>query len=221
MSKQFIFLAGLPRSGSTLFTSILNQNPNIFASSSSPVCNMLYWSSELYKVGKAIEANPNPKAVQAVLSSIIPSFYSTRPEPIIIDKGFSWGTPENLAVLTNALGYTPKFIVMDRPFPEIKNSYKKLLSKSPNFHGDIEKEHLELPIISHENLINNYSKHCFVVSYDRLCKDTSNLLIEFYNFIEQPYFQHDLLHIVNTCTDDDGVWGLTDMHKIKPTIEVR
>lgn len=217
MSKQYIFLAGLPRSGSTLFTSILNQNPNIFASSSSPVCNMLYWSHRLWNEQVALRANPNPKAVKAVLGSIIPSFYSTRTEPIIIDKAFSWGTPDNLAALINALGYTPKFIVMDRPIGDVYNSFNKLIEKSPQFSGNIDNL-MQLPILSHQNLLAQIPEQCFVVSYDRICNDTLNLLVEFYDFIGQPHYKHDLSNIVNTCTDDDSVWGLTDMHKIRPSI---
>lgn len=217
MSKQYIFLAGLPRSGSTLLTSILNQNPDIFASSSSPVCNTLYWSHRLWHDQIALQANPNPTAVQAVLGSIIPSFYSTRPEPIIIDKSFSWGTPENLAVLINALGYTPKFIVMDRPIEEVLNSYQKLIQNSPQFNGNIG-DFLDLGVIANQNLLAQIPEQCFIVSYSRLCNDTTNLLKEFYGFIEQPNFKHDLSHIVNTCTDDDSVWGLTDMHKIQSVI---
>lgn len=217
MSQQYIFLAGMPRSGSTLLTSILNQNPDIFASSSSPVCNTLYWSHRLWHDQIALQANPNPTAVQAVLSSIIPSFYSTRTERIIIDKAFSWGTPENLAVLINALGYTPKFIVMDRPTDEVLNSYHKLLANSPQFVGKIS-DFMDLGVMAHQNLLAQIPDQCFVVSYDRLCNDTKNLLQEFYSFIEQPNFEHELSHIINTCTDDDSVWGLTDMHKIRPTI---
>lgn len=220
MTKQFLFLAGLPRSGSTLLTSILNQNPDIFASSSSPVCNTLYWSHRLWHDQIALQANPNPTAVQAVLSSIIPSFYSTRTEPVIIDKAFSWGTPDNLSVLINALGYTPKFIVMDRPLEEILSSFHRLVAKSPQFNGSID-ELMNLPIMSHQNLLAQIPEQCFVVSYERLCNDTANLLEEFYSFIEQPNFKHDLSHIVNTCTDDDSVWGLTDMHKIMPTIRTK
>lgn len=220
MTKQFLFLAGLPRSGSTLLTSILNQNPDIFASSSSPVCNTLYWSHRLWSEQVALKANPNPTAVQAVLGSIIPSFYSTRTEQIIIDKAFSWGTPDNLSVLINALGYTPKFIVMDRPLEEILSSFHRLVAKSPQFDGSIDKM-MDLPIMSHQNLLAQIPEQCFVVSYERLCNDTANLLKEFYSFIEQPNFKHDLSHIVNTCTDDDSVWGLTDMHKIMPTIRTK
>lgn len=219
MSKNFICLAGLPRSGSTLLTSILNQNPNIFASSSSPVCNTLYWSHRLWHEQIALKANPNPTAVQAVLSNIIPSFYSTRTERTIIDKAFSWGTPDNLAVLINALGYTPKFIVMDRPIEEILNSFHKLLAKSPQFSGNMG-DFIDLAIMSHDNLLAQIPEQCFVVSYERLCNDTNALLAELYSFIGEQNYKHDLTHIVNTCTDDDSVWGLTDMHKIRPTIGV-
>ena len=35
--KQYYFMAGLPRSGSTLLSAILNQNPRFYSGPSSPV----------------------------------------------------------------------------------------------------------------------------------------------------------------------------------------
>ena len=221
MSKQYIFLAGLPRSGSTLLTSILNQNPDIFASSSSPVCDALYHTHQMWYSRQALQANPNPTAVQNVVRSLIPSFYADRTEPIIIDKAFTWGTPANLSVLVNALGYVPKFIVIDRDMSEILASFQRLIDNSPNFDVDLQATTIDPSVMSHNNLLAQIPQQCFVVSYERLCNDTVNLLKEFYNFICQPNFQHDLSRIVNTCTDDDSVWGLTDMHKIMPTIRTK
>ena len=37
LNKNFYFMAGLPRSGSTLLSSILNQNPRFYSGPSSPV----------------------------------------------------------------------------------------------------------------------------------------------------------------------------------------
>lgn len=37
MQKQFVFISGLPRSGSTLLSTILNQNPKFQASISGPL----------------------------------------------------------------------------------------------------------------------------------------------------------------------------------------
>lgn len=221
MSKEYIFLAGLPRSGSTLLTSILNQNPDIFASSSSPVCDALYHTHQMWYSRQALQANPNPTAVQNVVRSLIPAFYADRIEPIIIDKAFTWGTPDNLSVLINALGYIPKFIVMDRDMNEILTSFQRLIDNSPNFNIDLQTTTIDPCVMSQQNLLSQISQQCFIVSYERLCNDTTNLLKEFYNFIGQRNFQHDLSHIVNTCTDDDSVWGLTDMHKIMPTIRTK
>lgn len=221
MSKQYIFLAGLPRSGSTLLTSILNQNPDIFASSSSPVCDALYHTHQMWYSRQALQANPNPTAVQNVVRSLIPAFYADKTEPIIIDKAFTWGTPDNLSVLINALGYIPKFIVMDRDMNEILTSFQRLIDNSPNFNIDLQTTTIDPCVMSQQNLLLQIPQQCFIVSYERLCNDTTNLLKEFYNFIGQSNFQHDLSHIVNTCTDDDSVWGLTDMHKIMPTIRTK
>jgi sulfotransferase len=221
VSKEYIFLAGLPRSGSTLLTSILNQNPDIFASSSSPVCDALYHTHQMWYSRQALQANPNPTAVQNVVRSLIPAFYADRIEPIIIDKAFTWGTPDNLSVLINALGYIPKFIVMDRDMNEILASFQRLIDNSPNFNIDLQTTTIDPCVMSQQNLLSQISQQCFIVSYERLCNDTTNLLKEFYNFIGQRNFQHDLSHIVNTCTDDDSVWGLTDMHKIMPTIRTK
>lgn len=221
MSQQYIFLAGLPRSGSTLLTSILNQNPDIFASSSSPVCDALYHTHLVWHTRQALQANPNPVGVQNVLGSVITSFYADRNEQIIIDKAFTWGVPDNLSVLVNALGYVPKFIVMDRDMSEILASFQRLLDNSPNFAHDIQTTVIDPCVMSQNNLLAQIPEQCFVVSYERLCNDTTNLLAEFYDFIGQPNFEHDLSHIVNTCTDDDGVWGLIDMHKIMPIIRTK
>jgi len=40
--KTFYFMAGLPRSGSTLLSSILNQNPRFYSGPSSPVLGAMY-----------------------------------------------------------------------------------------------------------------------------------------------------------------------------------
>ena len=41
MNKTFYFISGLPRSGSTLLSSILNQNPRFYSGPSSPVVSTM------------------------------------------------------------------------------------------------------------------------------------------------------------------------------------
>lgn len=218
MDKQYIFLAGLPRSGSTLFTSIINQNPDVFASSTSFLCDALYHTYQIWNSRQALHGGSNDVGVKKVIESIIPSFYIHQTESVIIDKSFTWGSPYNLTVLINALGYVPKFIVMERDVPEIVASFERLMDVSPNFNRNIQTSIIDPCMLSYKNLLSQIPKHCFVVSYERLCNDTIKLLEEFYAFINKPNFKHNLSHITNTSTDNDDIWGLVGMHDIMPTI---
>ena len=40
-TKQFYFMAGLPRSGSTMLSAILNQNSKIYSGPSSPILGLM------------------------------------------------------------------------------------------------------------------------------------------------------------------------------------
>ena len=44
---KFYFDCGLPRSGSTLLTALLNQNPHIHAGTLSPVFELMYNTNEI------------------------------------------------------------------------------------------------------------------------------------------------------------------------------
>jgi sulfotransferase len=220
MDKQYVFLAGLPRSGSTLFASIINQNPDVFASSTSFLCDALYHTYQIWNSRQALHGGSNDVGVENVIESIIPSFYIHQTESVIIDKSFTWGSPYNLTVLIKALGYVPKFIVMERDIPEIIASFKRLTDVSPNYNQNIQTLIIDPCIISYKNLLSQIPDRCFVVSYERLCNDTVKLLEEFYAFIDKPNFEHNLLHIKNTSTDNDDIWGLVGMHDIMPTIRM-
>ena len=38
---EMVFLAGLPRTGSTVLSAVLSQNPDIYAGTNSPVCQLM------------------------------------------------------------------------------------------------------------------------------------------------------------------------------------
>ena len=54
---KFYFDCGLPRSGSTLLTALLNQNPNIHAGTLSPVMELMYYTDSILK-GEQAQAFP-------------------------------------------------------------------------------------------------------------------------------------------------------------------
>ena len=54
---KFHFDCGLPRSGSTLLTAILNQNPQIHAGTLSPVFEVMYYTNDILQ-GEQAQAFP-------------------------------------------------------------------------------------------------------------------------------------------------------------------
>ena len=70
--KTFYFMAGLPRSGSTLLSSILNQNPRFYSGPSSPVLGAMYAVEETFTSNELYTGYPKPdQAIEVIGSSLI------------------------------------------------------------------------------------------------------------------------------------------------------
>ena len=82
---KFYFDCGLPRSGSTLLTALLNQNPNIHAGTLSPVFELMYYTNEILHKEQA-QAFPKPKVFQEIVTNNIINYYSDINKPVVIDK---------------------------------------------------------------------------------------------------------------------------------------
>ena len=65
--KNYYFMAGLPRSGSTLLKSILEQNPNVYASPISPVMELMYWTEDYFKRSEQYQAYPKPNIAHNII----------------------------------------------------------------------------------------------------------------------------------------------------------
>ena len=71
---KFYFDCGLPRSGSTLLTALLNQNPNIHAGTLSPVFELMYYTNEILHREQA-KAFPKPKIFQEIVTNTLINYY--------------------------------------------------------------------------------------------------------------------------------------------------
>jgi sulfotransferase len=134
-NKTFYFMGGLPRSGSTLLTAILNQHPKVYASPSSNLLDMYFalhhgiYDSESYKMGL------RQKECDNTLQSLGNLFYSNIKKPVIIDKNRHWGTPGNIPA-QQMFNKNPKTIFILRPILEVLSSFVKLAEKNPSNYID-------------------------------------------------------------------------------------
>ena len=123
---KFYFDCGLPRSGSTLLTALLNQNPNIHAGTLSPVFELMYYSDEILHKEQA-KAFPKPKIFQEIVTNNIINYYSDVKNEVVIDKCRAW--PAHIDILKKYVTNNPKLICTVRHPLDILASFITLIHK--------------------------------------------------------------------------------------------
>ena len=106
--KKYYFLAGLPRAGNTVLSSILNQNSRVQVSANSFVSNIFF--NILNQADSLAYQNfPDSQSLMDCVSTVFQSYYKSWKGRTIIDRG-PWGTDDNLRVLEQYCPNELKFI---------------------------------------------------------------------------------------------------------------
>lgn len=229
MDKKYYFLSGLPRTGSTLLSSILNQNPIIYAGGNSPLCQMMWdmYCSINISANQQILANNKLLQAEQIIKSIPNIFYSDIDKYIIIDKCRSWTIKYNVDIIKKYINVNPKFIILIRPIHEIVNSFCYLNDLNNIYvNSEIYLEENSEPIMRSylgiKNIIENEKKENYmIINYNDLIENTINVITKLYRFLGLDNFIHNLNNIINIHKEDDNVYGLNGIHDIRPNINKR
>lgn len=233
-------MSGLPRSGSTLLTALLNQNPEIHASTNSPLLDTIHYTEEylLYN-SEQYKATPNPEGAHRVLSSIPHNYYFNTPQNIIIDKSRGW--VNQIQHIKDYITPEPKIICIVRDIQDIMVSFLSLIEKSKStsfIDKELLESNLELTndnrcdfLMSPRGIIGmsyhalyeafrkGYQKHLLLVEYDDLIQNPQKELNRIHIFLNIPFYSYNFSSIVSKIDENDSVYGLENMHKVRNKIE--
>lgn len=234
--KTLHFLAGLPRSGSTVLSSILNQNPDVYVTPTSPMLNVAVKMQQAWRDEPTVKANYYEEQAYNITKAILPAFWQHRPEPIIIDKGRGWA--KNMLTANALFEKKIKVVVIERDLPSIMASWLTIIKKQNNCRVDreiISKGFAPTDDNRMAEMWFNMVKDCMegtqqikqevpdqiiVIQYDELIVDPKLQLSRIEQFLELPHFEYDIDHIENDTADDDLIaWGFDGLHTIRPKLE--
>jgi len=235
--KTLYFLGGLPRSGSTLLGSLLNQHLDIYVSPTSPLGDVL---TDIEKSFNQLDIQftfDRKNISYNVYSSILSNFYNHISKPIILDKHRFWG--KNLDTVQKFLSNKPKIVATYRPIPEVITSYISLIEKTKHQNNFID-NHLRQDNLqitnnnradyiwryyvapSYESMIYGITKYpdwVHLVEYNNLIKNPKEEMQKIYNFLEVNNYENNFDMIENACGEQkDEEWGLKDLHTIRPKL---
>ena len=228
-NKKLFFLIAMPRSGNTLFASVMNQNPEIAATANSITLEVMK-DLFLLKQTDVFQNFPDHKSLNNILDSVYDIYYKDWPQRIIIDRGPVM-TKGNFALMQKHFKRPFKCIVLLRNLMDVLASYMQWYTENPdafpnryNLNTDDEKLAMimnkdgavakELESIKNSY---NYPGLCHYVKYDDLVLNPEQEFRKIYEFLGEPYFNHRFIDLdqvnVNGLSYDDKIVG-SNMHKL-------
>ena len=243
--KKLVLMSGLPRSGSTLLSALLNQNPSIHTEPASPLLNFMESIEDSLPTCEAYGAYPKPDSIVRTIQNLFQSYYFQTERPVVVDKNRAWS--EKIDSVERFLMVKAKIIYPVRDLTGVTASLLRIAHNAPfneetgrlNFL-DNSLVRLGLPIndesrckfilskdgmvgqcmVSLANAFNkNYKDRFLFVEYDSLVKSPQEELNKIYDFIEEDnYNGHDFDKIKNPHREKDHVFSAPDLHKIRSSI---
>jgi sulfotransferase len=245
MNKTYYFMAGLPRSGSTLISTILNQNPKFYSGPSSPVVPTMVAIEQSLSNDELYHAYPKPEQAREIIGSVLSTYYSDRQESIIFDKNRSWTS--RIEYIKGYFGIEPKIICPVRDTSEILTSFISLIRRNPfevngrvNFIDEMLIK-MNIPLTDdnrceflassqgilgqsvesiREALMRGNEKSIHFVEYNDLVSNPQETIEKIYDFLGEEYYTHSFDGLGNNNKENDArAYGLVDIHEVRDTIE--
>lgn len=227
--KYYYFISGLPRSGSTLLSTILSQNPRFYTGISD---NLLqHFRSQLETANEVPSNEFDADRLKAILSSTVDSYYYNVDNPVIFNTNRLW--TNLLPELTALYPYT-KVICCVRDIASIVNSFEYLHQQTPFEISSVYPKSVDLNVytrsaslmseggivrLPYDSLKSAYvgphADSLMLVEYDILTRNPEGVLRAIYSFIDQPYYEHNFDNLSRSYKGYDSNLRMTGLHTVK------
>jgi len=244
--KKYYFMAGLPRAGSTLLSSILNQNPKFYSGPSSPVLSTMFVVENHFFQDELYHGFPKPQQAHSIISNIINQFYSDIEKPVVIDKNRAWVA--RVPYIEQYIGQKAKIICPVRDIEEILTSMIMMIRRNPYREGNprinfIDEQLVKLNIAINDNnrceyiagpdgilgqslnaimegINQGFGDRFHYVEYKELVQRPKETIKKIYEFLEEESFEHTFSNLENQNREEDmNTYGLNDMHEVRPELK--
>ena len=247
MEKTFYFMGGLPRAGSTLLSTLLNQNPRFYSGPSSPVLGAMFSLHNDFQANELYTGYPKPDQVNEMVGSIIRHWYSDVEEEVIFDKNRAWTA--RVPFIEGYIRQEAKIIVPVRRVDEILASILTMIHRNTFKEGQPRINFVDEQLVKSNIPISDETRCQYLltsqggivweslnavklgveaghadkflfVDYNELVEDPQRELNDIYEFLGEEPFEHTFDGLSNEHREDDlTTYGLSDMHEVHSKLE--
>jgi sulfotransferase len=229
--KELFFISGLPRSGSTLLSAILRQNPDFYADISSPVQGLV---ASTINVITGSESNHliDESRRKHILRALVQSYYDSVAPKTVFDTSRGWTAKTSLL---KELYPQTKIICCVRDLPWILDSFERIATKNRLYNASLTDEEANQTVTTRCDALMDVKKEGQVVKpyyfleegmllnpdmimlmeYESLCKKPESVMREIYQFIGKPYFDHDFENVEYENEVYDQSLNMKSLHTVR------
>lgn len=232
---MYYFISGLPRSGTTLLSTILNQNPRFQASISGPLARFARAVIDQSSAMSGYRHQCPAEKRKTIIQGIFANYYDDQTKEVFFDTNRGW--TKLLPLLKELFPYT-RVIVCVRDLNWVLDSFESLYRKNPlDKQLMIPDEHAEsvysrcdylmgtdktvgFAYLGLKEAITSAEKNMLMlVEYEQLCRNPEGMLKAIYNFIDQPYFDHDFNDVEVSYDEFDQDVNIKGLHTTRKRVE--
>ncbi|MDH0897653.1 MULTISPECIES: sulfotransferase [unclassified Pseudomonas] len=234
-TDHYHFISGLPRSGSTLLSALLLQNPRFRAGMTSPVGTLfgavLAQCSAGSEFGSVIELAQRRR----LLKGLFDNYYADCGRPVVFDTNRQWCS--RLPALHDLFPQA-KVIACVRNVAWVMDSIERLYRANPYentklFADDTERNtvYSRVDTLAQRNRLVGfawaalkeayYGEHAdslLLVDYELLTNAPEQVLRLIYDFIGEEWFAHDFDNLNYDAPEFDQALGVSGLHRVRPRV---
>jgi sulfotransferase len=236
MERRFHFIAGLPRSGSTLTAAILRQNPRFHAGMSSPVASLFDGIIAQVSAGTELSTMVGEGQRARILRGLFDSYYADLDRPVIFDTNRAWTAqlPALMRLFPEA-----KIICCVRDVAWVMDSLERqyrnnAFENTRLFHSPAERStvYTRVEALAHANRLvgfpwhalreacySEYAERVLILEYDLLTVRPGDVFKLIYEFLGEAPFAHDFGQVEYDAPAFDAQLGLDGLHRVRPQVK--
>jgi sulfotransferase len=235
--KKFHFISGLPRSGSTLLSSILNQNPKFSAGISSALLQFIKGYIDVITSNSSLTLHISNEKLKDLIIDLFYSYYKNDNQVCFnTNRGWTSEVPLIKDVFPDS-----KMIVCMRSVPWILDSFERQHRKNPYTRKPIYNEVDLLNVYgrSHALMGNNpnmvgqvseplsclqdlvYSeegKSALYINYNSIAQHPKEVMKLVYEYLEEDYYEHDFNAVGANYDVVDNTLKTKGLHTVRNTV---
>jgi sulfotransferase len=235
--RKFHFISGLPRAGTTLLAAILNQNPRFRAGMTSPLADIMgvVIAEASSKNDFSFDVSDDQRV--ALLRGLVENFYSVQADAgVVFDTSRLWCSRMQLL---NTLFPGVKVIACVRQLAWVLDSMERLVQKQPVSVSKVFRFDTNTTVYSRiealtdprgmvgfayqatkEAFYGRYAQdHLLMLTYESLVSDPAKAMRAVYQFLGEPWFEHDFDRIEYNADEFDARVGMPGLHSVRPKVE--